>query len=191
MTNQFMAESPITNEPTLIPPVIQKLKSEVVRDNQTGITLTPFNGSEVDKYKKWFSDPEVLKFLHLNTPFTKDQSKKVSVEEFIKYICDDPGSAYFRIEHPEYGFIGHTSLSAINLGDMSFSLAGIIGEKQYWRKSIGTVVEKMISKRAKELGFRTVKAVAFPTNEASIKILTKRFGRGKVEGNLVNFTKAL
>ncbi|MFH0973094.1 MAG: GNAT family N-acetyltransferase [Patescibacteria group bacterium] len=186
-----MAESPITNESTLIPPVIQKLKSEVVRDNQTGITLTPFNGSEVDKYKEWFSDPEVLKFLHPNTPFTKDPSKKVSVEEFIRYICEDPGSAYFRIEHPTYGFVGHISLSSINLNNMSFSEAYVIGEKQHWGKGIMTTVDTMILNRAKGLGFKTAKAIAISDNTASIKILTKQFGEGIREGNHINFTKAL
>ena len=82
MTNQFMTEGHIANEATIIPPVIQKLKGEVVRDNQTGITLSPFDGTEIDQYKKWFSDPDVLRFLHPNTPFTTNRNVKVPVEEF-------------------------------------------------------------------------------------------------------------
>lgn len=191
MTNQFMTEGHVVNESVAIPPLIQKLKGEVVRDNQTGITLTPFDGTEAEQYKKWFSDPEVLKFLHPNTPFTTDPDNKVSIEEFIKFVCDDPGIAYFRIEHPAYGFIGHISLSAINLNDMSFSEGFVLGEKEYWGKGIMTTVDQMILGRAKNLGFKTAKAIAILDNTASIKILTKQFGEGIKDGNHINFRKSL
>src|SRR3989338_1162606 len=101
---------------------------------------------------------------------------KFRLKNFIKYVCDDPGIAYFRIEHPAYGFIGHASLSTINLDDMSFSAGYVIGEKKYWGEGIGTNVEKMVLNRTKELDFKTAKASAHKDNIASISILTKQFG---------------
>ena len=143
------------------------------------------------KPKKWFSDQDVLKFLCPNTPFTTNPNEKVTVEEFIEYVRNDPELAYFRIEHPAYGFIGHIGLDSIDLNYMSFFTGCVIGEKKYWGKGIGTTAEKMVLSRAKELGFKSAKASVHEDNIVSISILTKQLGMGISEGNQVNFTKAL
>src|SRR5438067_13116984 len=114
----LMLENQTIGEEAAIPAVIRKLKTEAITDNHiTGITLVPFDGSEAGSYEKWLSDPDVIKYLYPNIPFTTDPERKVSPQEFVRYMRDNPRFAFFRIQHPQYGFIGHASLNGIDTND--------------------------------------------------------------------------
>lgn len=67
----------------------------------------PFDGSnnEVSLYQRWFADPSVRRYLHPNTPFVGDPSICVDIASWIAHLVRDNRFAYFRIEHPMYGFI--------------------------------------------------------------------------------------
>ncbi len=169
------------------PLVIQKLKTIAVWDEVSGIQLVPFNGTEVAEHEKWFADLEVFRYLATNTPYTVDRNTKVAVSEFIRYTVESPMFAFFRIEHPQYGFIGHVSMNGIALDDMIFERAITIGEKQYWRQGIASTVGNMILKHAKELGFKKVMASTSEKNEGSKKNLTNQFGEGTVQAGRVRF----
>lgn len=169
--------------------LVQSLKTEPIVDRESGIQLVPFDGShvEVEMYEKWFNDPEVCRYLHPNTPYTDNSEQRGTVKEFIRYMTTHPAFAYYRIIHPLYGFIGHQSAAVINIEERSCYIGYVIGEKQCWGKGIGSVVTRMLLDRLKEVGMRKVKANAHIENVASIKILTKYFGEGKVDGESIEF----
>ena len=152
--------------------IISRLKSEEVVD-QSGIKLVPFDGSEVSMYEQWFSDPDVIKYL----------TNKKPPQEFVDDAVQNPNKAYFRIEHPDYGFIGHVGMKKINLVQMSFCRSMVIGRKDLWNQGIGGKVGRMLNDHVKYLGFRRVRALSYVANTASIKNLTNQMGEGTIHDN--------
>ncbi|MCB9802008.1 MAG: GNAT family N-acetyltransferase [Pseudomonadales bacterium] len=122
------------------------------------------------------------RYLHPNTPFVGDPSICVDIASWIAHLVRDNRFAYFRIEHPMYGFIGHSAMNDISLEDMSFSRACVIGESSCWNKGIGGQVGEMLLDHAKMLGFKTVTASAHKDNIASVKNLRKQFDREEEKG---------
>lgn len=175
--------------------LIKKLKSESVFDPLSKITLAPFDGSEVEAHKKWFSDPQVRRFLDPKTPYITDpvtgEKKTVSVEEFIDYIVHDLSFAWYRIEHPHYGFIGHACMNGINMEEISFERAITIGEKEYWNQGIARNVGRILLDHARKVGFRKAYASTHVGNSASVTNLSHQFGTGRLEGDHLYFELSL
>jgi RimJ/RimL family protein N-acetyltransferase len=168
-----------------------KILKNVPIDSRSGITLVPFDGSEVGLYEKWFSDPDVLRYLHPNTPFTTDSQVRVPVPEFVNYVVESNTDAYFRIEHPEFGSLGHSSMTGIDLNSMSFRRGCVIGEKQHWGKGIGTFVGKMLLAHAENLGFQLVRAGTNANNVASLKNLRRHMDQDGMTPTSALFKKEL
>ncbi|QQS44679.1 GNAT family N-acetyltransferase [Candidatus Roizmanbacteria bacterium] len=182
-----MVEQALRHDTLQFSPLIKQLKSEPVIDTVTGISLVPFDGTEAPEHEKWFSDQDVTRYLHPNTPFTTDPNQRVSAKEFVDYMTASPEFAFFRIIHPRHGFIGHVSMNGINLDEMSFERAITIGEKQYWGQGIGSAVGSIILNHAKELGFRVARASTKVDNTASLRNLTRQYGPGKPNGDYIDF----
>lgn len=66
----------------------------------SAIVLVPFKKGDVglgNLLTRWFEDTDVTKYLHPNTPFTTDSTKKVSVPNFINHVVSNPACAYFKV----------------------------------------------------------------------------------------------
>ena len=179
---------------TPYPEVVTTLKSEAILDERTGILLVPLNGDEeeIEAHKRWFADPYVRKGLYPATPFLPhDPSTRVSVGEFIEYFTNSPNFVYFRILYPDggdYRYIGHISMNDIDVDTMRFSVSITIGEKEFWGKGIGRMVEEKLLENAKRLGFRTVYEDTPIRNRASQSIHRRVFGQNGINrGDIVHF----
>lgn len=169
---------------------IEMLKGTEIYDEISGIKLAPFNGSETSEYNIWFDrqlSPEVLEYLHPNTPFTIDPNQRVSAEEFIRYVIKTPNCIYYRIEEPAFGFIGHLGVNGVNYKDMSCSLSYVIGNRNAWGAGIATKVVELVIPYLKNVGFKQLKANAHTNNIRSRRILSKYFRETYTDGDLVNY----
>jgi RimJ/RimL family protein N-acetyltransferase len=174
--------------------LLQALKTTTV-DSDSGIRLVPFDGSEIKSYSRWFDrdfHSEEMKYQHEKTPYTTDPSLQVPIPEFVDFMIKSPHHVMFRIEHPQYGFVGHVSISGIDYGQMSCWLGYHIGDKEMWGKGIGTQAVGLILDYLKDKDFRAVYSWSHPDNRASVKILEKFFESiGFTEDGLVHYKRIL
>lgn len=179
-------------------PLMYQLKSEIKHED--GTILMPFvpmadypnSRGLIGHYESWFNDPDVIKYLRKNTPFTTDPDTQVSCGEFQRHMANDPFQAYYSIFPDNRSkAVGHVSLNGIDYDKLSFSIGVVIGEKEWWNKGLASKVVNMVISRAQELGFRIAKADCYENNIASVRLLEKIFGPGKSDGQCVYFEKNL
>lgn len=166
------------------------LKTMEIKDNATGILLKPFNGSESTQYEVWLDrrrSPEIMQYLHPNTPFTSNPNETATAKEFVDYLVKDPHVVYYRIEHPVQGFVGHIGLSSIKYDEMSCALSFVLGERSTWGKGIATNAVKTLLPHLKELGFKKLTANARVENTRSRSVLQKFFQETGIENNSVSY----
>ena len=106
--------------------------------------LRPFTKEDItDRYLSWFHDQEVTKYTsHGLFKYTKEMAI-----EFLEN-ADKKGDVIWAIvtklrsntDDSEilYDYIGNIALQNINWINLNAEFAGIIGEKEYWGKGIGT-----------------------------------------------------
>lgn len=123
-------ENTFISEIIKLPLLIQKLKTTIITHTETGLQLVPFSNTpqEIKLHEKWFNDHQVTEFLHHMTPFTDNSEQRVTVSTFIEYMTYSPLFAFFLIQHPEFGIVGHVSMNGINLEEKSFEVGVTVGE---------------------------------------------------------------
>ncbi len=166
------------------------------------IALVPFRVGDKgleNLLSRWFADKEVTKYLHPNTPFTLDSSRKVAVPDFINHVVSSPASAYFKVIDLDIGknidltndapedTIGFASIHNIDYQHGTFSRGIVIGEKSSWGAGKARKIGELLLARTKELGFLTATAKSKDANTASVKNLTKQMGSPKIEGDMAIF----
>lgn len=150
-------------------PLIEQLKTESLINESFGITLTPFDGSESEKFAEWLSDPDVNKYLSSSDGLTLEEAHLE-----VKYAVMSSHTIEYRINYKQYGFIGCTSMYDIDLRKKSFTRSMIIGDKNLWGLGIARNAGIMVLDNAKRLGFKKVFASAYKANIASIENIKKR-----------------
>ena len=141
---------------------------------------------EIKSFAKWFSDGEVTKYLLPGTPLLLNTDTQkletVSVPVWLKNISKRKTAAHWKIMHPQYGFIGHASLNAIDIKDMSCERAITIGEKKYWGEGIGKIVGLMLMKAARESGLKKMTSSPYAENTRSLFNVEAQLGESVGEG---------
>lgn len=105
--------------------------------------VRPFTKSDItDRYLSWFHDQEVTKYTsHGLFSYTKEQAfdffEKSEKKGDLIWVIMAKGPANSK-ETRKYLLIGNISLQNINQINRTAEFAGIIGEKDYWKKGIGT-----------------------------------------------------
>jgi RimJ/RimL family protein N-acetyltransferase len=128
------------------------------------IKLVDYTADYLELSWKWLNDPEIKALT--NTPdFSPDQQ----VEWFNSLASKQD---YF-IKGIEFSNskIGVCGLKNITQSDAEYW--GYIGDKQYWRKGIGTLILLEMEKKAKELGVKTVWLNVLINNANAIQLYSK------------------
>lgn len=148
------------------------------------IRIRPFVKEDMtEEYAKWLEDPEVTRFNSWGLfPYTKEQQ-----EAFIKDLegsstkivwaieklgldmesCFDTGGRLLQVKAAKttYTHIGNCSLQRIDYINRSAEFAVVIGNKDYWRKGICTIVLNTVLKHAfRSLGMNRVWTGTAATN---------------------------
>ena len=122
--------------------------------------LRPFTESDItNRYLAWFMDQEVTKYTsHGLFKYTKEQTIEflenadknndviwaiiIKGLEF-EIVSSYPGTKNYREKASDI-HVGNIALQNINWINRTAEFAGIIGEKEYWGKGIGTEAIKML-----------------------------------------------
>lgn len=182
----------LSKSPNIDLKLLYKLKTESITVTEKNIRIIPFNGTEISQYKNWFDrtlHKIEMQYEHRNTPYTTNPDQQVSVEEFIKFVIRSPHNVFFRIIHPDFGFVGHVSINSINWEEKTCWFSLHIGSLEHFGKGIGSPVERAILYYLKELGFKKVFTCTLPNNIGSIKMIEKYFSKinEKDEDGLIQF----
>ena len=146
-------------------------------------------GAHTAMITELFSDPEVTKYLHRNTPFTTDSNKRVSPSEFTSFMEAEDHNFYYAIcplgdeSHP----IGLASLHGFNEEERSASL-GIVLMRKAWSQGIGTDTIHKLIEMAKQHRLTTLKANVQIDNTHSLEIFKMLFGDFTTDSGYAKFT---
>ncbi len=113
---------------------------------------------------KWLNDPEIKALT--NTPdFSPDQQ--------LKWFNSLASKQDYFIKGIEFSNnkIGVCGLKNITQSDAEYW--GYIGDKQYWRKGIGTLILFEMEKKAKDFGIKTVWLKVLTSHTNAIKLYSK------------------
>ena len=88
---------------------------------------------DVPTFVRWFSDPEVRKFLLVNSPISHAQEEKW----FERKLADDD-SELFAIETLDGTHIGNIELFHFHHIHRQAELGVVLGEKTYWGQGYGS-----------------------------------------------------
>lgn len=125
------------------------------------------------EYCKWMNDKEVTKF-------TEQRFKRHSITEIKNFIREKNNSkveflfGIFMKKKSMIIHVGNIKLGPINRFHRSAEISYLIGNKNFWKKGIGTKAVGMIIKVAKKR-FKLKKLIAgcYSNNYGSIKVLKK------------------
>jgi len=147
----------------------------IVGDN---IKLRPMHKSDMELRVKWFNDPEVNGTLFLDEQLDLEKT----LQWFQRTVTDD-ARRDFVIETTDGKPVGFMGLVGINHRHGTAECYGIVGEKQYWGKGIGTGAHSLLIQWAFDsLGLNKIWAAVNMKNTAILKV-TEKLGF-RVEGTL-------
>lgn len=140
-----------------------------MKKHEADVSIRKFICSEetITNYNNWFSDPEVLKFLHPNTPYTQDPDTKVSIEEWCKWM-EEKQFAY-NIYYNNKS-VGHIEISAQN---EIWYVGVVIGDKKNWNKGIAYKAGQEILQIARNNKINSITANININNIPSQKLFEK------------------
>ncbi len=138
---------------------------EIRRVLQTGrLRLRPLAASDLRRCVKWFSDPEVLRFLGRNGPVTFAEE-----ERWFRDYERRTDEQIFAIE-VEGLHIGNIGLHKIDRFHRKAEVGIVIGEPTFWSKGYGTeAMESALRYAFGPLGLNKVSLDVLETNERAIR----------------------
>ena len=149
--------------------------------NVRKITLRKLNPKKdiSNKYLNWMNDLEVHKY-------TEQKYVKHSLINIRKFVIEKNKSkneflyGIFLKKNNSKIHIGNIKLGPINFIHMTGEISYFIGEKDLWGKGYTTLAIKEISRIAKKMGLKKLKAGFYEKNIGSKKVLEKN--NFKLEG---------
>ena len=142
------------------------------------INLRPMRKEDMELRVKWFNDPEVNRTLFLD----EELNLQKTLRWFERAAADD-SRRDFVIETTDAKPVGFMGLVGINNRHGIAECYGIVGEKQYWGKGIGTEAHSLLIQWAFDsLGLNKIWAAINMENSAILKV-TEKLGF-EIEGTL-------
>lgn len=133
--------------------------------------LRPFKASDAELWQTWDVDPEVQNFMP--GPCTE----VYNIEEQYSYIkeCEaDEEGFYWSIETKDGVTIGTVALTEFNVHHGSANIGIVIGNKNYWSKSVATeVITTLVNHAFAYLNIFRISAEVEDGNIPMIKVLGK------------------
>lgn len=128
------------------------------------VVLRPLAAGDLRRCVKWFSDPEILRFLARSAPVTLAEE-----ERWFHDYERRADEQIFAIEI-EGRHIGNLGLHKIDHAHRKAEIGIVIGEPTFWAKGIGTEAMRVALRYAfDELGMNKVSLDVLEYNERAIK----------------------
>lgn len=133
--------------------------------------LRPLKSGDLDALDKMYSNIEVMRFIGAGKTLTREQTKK-SIAVWNEYETKHGFSNWAVVIREDDVFIGKCGLSW--LPDNSDIEISYILDKPYWGKGYATEISKATLEYAfGMLALKRIKALAYPENAASIRVIDK------------------
>ncbi|MGF1719666.1 GNAT family N-acetyltransferase [Vibrio kyushuensis] len=136
------------------------------------IKLRSLEVTDTEEFHTWASDREVTQFSLSSYAYPQSKS---DISKWLSSINDSPKTVSFGIcctqTNMLIGYAGIASISQLNRSGEYFIL---IGDREYWRKGVGTEVTKLITNYDINcLGLHRIELTAFASNPSAIKTYEK------------------
>ena len=132
------------------------------------VNLRKIKKSDLKPCIKWFSDPEVVKFL---SSTVKNISEEQEMEWF-NFVKDSESDIVFAIISKNDGvYIGNCGLHKIDWNEKTCEFGIFIGNKNYWNKGYGTDALKTIMEFVfLDLKLKKIKLLVYEYNHRAKKV---------------------
>ncbi len=132
------------------------------------VLLRPLGTGDIRRCVKWFSDPEIIRFLGRNTPVTLAEE-----ERWYREYERRTDEQIFAIE-VEGRHVGNLGLHKIDRTHRKADIGIVIGEPEFWSKGIGTEAMRVALGYAfGELGLNKVSLDVLEYNTRAIRMYEK------------------
>jgi len=127
------------------------------------VRLRAIEREDIDRFVRWFNDPEVRRYLLMYEPMSRAQEERWFEERLSRK--DDLLLAIEVREGDRWVHIGNMGLHRIDWKNRGATLGIVIGEKEYWGKGYGTeAVRTMLRYAFHELGLNRVELETYSFN---------------------------
>lgn len=142
-----------------------------VRTAATLVRLRPPSDADVQHFVRWYSDPEVMHWLHMTEgPMATEPMER----ERIETARTDPSEMLWVIETNKGRVVGNIVLRQVDLVHRRAWLGITIGEKDCWSQGYGTDAIRLLLRYAFEnLGLRRIQLITDVDNERGIRCYEK------------------
>jgi RimJ/RimL family protein N-acetyltransferase len=145
--------------------------SPEVRIEGASVRLRPPLDSDAAHFARWYSDPEVLHWLHMTEGPAASERAEL---ERISAAQNDPSQMLWIIEATEERAIGNIALLQIDLVHGRAWLGITIGEKDCWSRGYGTEAIRLLLRYSFEsLALRRIQLITDVDNERGIRCYEK------------------
>lgn len=137
------------------------------------INFRPFEKDDIEVYRKWINDPEIMALLDRNLPVSKFEHEKWYAD-----LMQNRNAVVFAIDANKslnkHEYIGNVWLWDINWRHHKAEVRIVIGNCEYHSKGLGTSALKMISDYAfTELNLNRIYAYVLRNNSRAMKSFEK------------------
>ena len=134
------------------------------------IRLRAIEREDIPRFVRWLNDPDVIRFLLVNSPFSKAMEEKW----FDRQVETPPNeSQVLAIEiliGEEWVHIGNCGLHKVEPINNCAEFGIMIGEKEYWGKGYGRKVAQLCLKHGfEDLNLNRIYLIVFADNVRGIK----------------------
>jgi len=137
------------------------------------VRLAPLERRHIDLFLKWFNDPEIMQYITMYKPMTRDME-----EEWFENLKHKEDSVYFSIkiidEENSDKVIGNCAIQNINCKNRACSCGITIGEKNYQNKGYGTeAMELLVDYGFNTLNMNRIELSVYEFNSRAFKTYQK------------------
>lgn len=142
-----------------------------VRLDSALVRLRPAALSDVPHFVRWYSDPEVLHWLHMSEgPAATEESERARIAA----AAEDPSQVLWVIETRRARAIGNLGLQQIDPVHRRAWLGICIGERDAWSQGYGSAAIRLLLRYAFESpGLRRIQLIADADNARGIRCYEK------------------
>ena len=137
------------------------------------VELKPLEREHIDLFLKWFNDPEIIQYLKMYKPMTRDME-----EEWFNALIHKEDAVYFSVhikdESNSDRIIGNCAIQNINSKNRSSSCGITIGEKDYQNRGYGTeIMELLVDYGFNTLNLNRIELTVYDFNSRAFKTYQK------------------
>lgn len=133
------------------------------------VRLRALEKEDVNNCVRWLNDPEVIKFLYMNSPLSRAAEEKWIENQLAQPPSNGQVFAIEALEGDHWVYIGNTGLDKVEPVNAQSEFGIFIGEKTYWNKGYGKEATLLILKHGfEDLNLNRIYLYVFEDNSRAI-----------------------